>query len=329
MRTRTAAVDLTWNGTTVTAKISGETTAITYTDPASGEADSLDISIQDRNRRWINAWMPAAGDTLTAKIKLQDWAREGDTRVLSCGSFTLDNFTFAGWPITGSISGVSVPADGAFRETQRSKVWAKVTIKEMATEIAGRAGIALSWDAEGFDFTLTSIEQSNQTDCDFLVGVCKTYGLSMKVYAKKLVIFDREAYKAKPPVMTLAPSDMESWNWQTTLAGTYTGGEYAYTDPKTEKDITAKTGKGPRILKSSGKADSVADAERKIKAAVADANHGATTLSVTIMGNAALFAAQTIQITGLGKLSGKYYIDKVTHNLGSGYTMSLELSLVA
>lgn len=329
MNPRTATVDLTWNGTAITKKINGYTTAITYTDPASGEADSLEISIHDRDRRWINAWMPTAGDTLTAKIKLRDWAREGDNRALSCGSFTLDNFTFAGWPITGSISGVSVPADGAFRETQRSKVWDSVTIKEMATEIASRAGIALFWDAgAAFDFTIASIEQSTQTDCDFLMGICKTYGLAMKVYAQKLVIFDREAYKARPAVMTLYPSEIESWNWQTNLAGTYTGGEYAYTDPKTEQDITAKVGDGPRILKSSGKADSVADAERKIKAAVAEANHSATTLSVTITGNAALFAGQTINIAGLGKLSGKFYIDKVTHSLGSGYTMGLELSLI-
>lgn len=328
MRTRRAYVDLTWNGAAVTSKMAGMATSINYTDPASGEADSIDISIQDRDRRWISSWMPVAGDTLSARIKLQDWEREGDNRSLYCGFFILDDFSFAGWPVTGNISGVSVPADGAFRETQRSKTWENVTIKEIASEIAGRAGIALFWDAEGFDWTIKSIEQSKQNDCDFLMSLCKTYGLAMKVYAFQVVIFDREAYKAKRSAMVLRPDDIESWRWKTTLAGTYTGGEYAYTDPQTEEEIVAKVGGGTRILKRSGKADSVADAERKITAAVNDANHGSVSMSVSLMGNARLYAGQCVTISGLGRISGKYYIDKVSHSLGTGYTMQLDLSKV-
>lgn len=328
MNTRRAYVDLVWNGAAVTSKMAGMATSINYTDPASGEADSIDIAIQDRDRRWISSWMPSAGDTLSARIKLQDWGREGDNRSLSCGFFVLDDFSFAGWPITGSISGVSVPADGAFRETERSKTWENVTVKEIASEIAGRAKIALLFDAEGYDWAIKSIEQSSQTDCDFLMSLCSTYGLSMKVYAQKVVIFDREAYKAKRSAMTLRPADIESWSWKTTLAGTYTGGEYTYTDPATEEEIIAKVGDGERILKMSGKADSVADAERKIKAAVSSANHGSVSMSVTIMGNARLFAGQCVTVSGMAKISGKYYIDKVVHTLGSGYTMQLELSKV-
>ena len=35
-------------------------------------------------------------------------------------------------------------------------------------------------------------------------------------------------------------------------------------------------------------------------------------------------------MVGLGKLSGKYYIDTITHNVSGsgGYTMDLEMSLV-
>ena len=75
------------------------------------------------------------------------------------------------------------------------------------------------------------------------------------------------------------------------LAGTYNpAGEYTYTDPITEEEIKATVGTGTRILKQSGKADNLADAERKIQAAVDSANHGHTTLSLTITGNATLVA---------------------------------------
>ena len=322
MNTRRTTVDLIYNGAAVSAQIAPYNTDFSYTDPASGEADSLDISIHDRGRLWTVAWFPQVGDTLSATIR----ATGGS---LPCGLFILDNFDFSGWPITGTISGVSVPADSCFRETARTKNWENVTIQEIGKEIASRAGISLVWDVEGEPFKITNVEQSEQTDCEFYMGLCETYGLAMKVYSNKIVVYDREAYKKKGSAATLGPDDLLSWSWSTTMAKTYTGGEFTYTDPVTEEEIKVTVGGGNRILKQSGKADSKADAERQIQAAVDKANHGATKLSATIMGNAGLVASQCVDVEGLGRLSGKYYIDSITHRVGgSGYTMDLEMSLV-
>ena len=189
------------------------------------------------------------------------------------------------------------------------------------------ANIALAWDVEGDPITLKSVEQSEETDCAFYMSLCDTYGLAMKVYAQKIVVYDREAYKKKDPVAKITEADLKSWSWSKDMAGTYTGGEFAYTDPLTEMEIKVTVGEGTRIL--SGKADSEADAEKKIQAAVDKANHGSTKISATIMGNAALVASQCVTVVGLGKLSGKYYIDSITHRIGSsGYEMDLEMSLV-
>ncbi len=326
MKTRRAYVDLTWNGAAVTTKMTGYQENVTYTDQASGEADSLDVAIH--GEKWIGPWFPAEGDALTATIKVYDWERESDNRSLPCGSFVLDNPSFNGWPVTGTISTVSVPADSSFRETKRSKTWENVTVEEIGKEIAGRAGVALFYDVEGGPIQIKTIEQSERTDCDFYMDLCSTYGLAMKVYSKKIVVFDREAYKAKRPVGTITRDMVKSFSWSGQLAGTYTGGEYTYTDPYTEEEIKVNVGGGSRILKLSGKADSKADAERKIKAAVANANHGAKKLSMTIMGNAMWVASQCVAVKDMGKLSGKYYMDKIIHNVGGGYDMELEMSLV-
>ena len=223
---------------------------------------------------------------------------------------------------------MSVPADSSFRETERSKTWENVTVEEIGKEIAGRAGVDLSYDVEGGTIQIKTIEQSERTDCDFYMDLCNTYGLAMKVYSKKIVVFDREAYKAKGPVGTITRDMIEAFNGGGRLAGTYTGGEYTYTDPYTEEEIRVNVGEGPRILKRSGKADNKADAERKIKALVANANHGARKISITIMGNAMWVATQCVVVQGVGKLSGKYYLDKITHHIGKSYTMDLEMSMV-
>lgn len=330
MKTRSAQVDLTYNGTNVTTKMGDYQISVTYTDPASGEADSLDIEIHDRSGKWTTAWLPIAGDTLTASIRVMNWERAGDSRSLPCGFFILDDLSFSGWPVTGKISGVSVPADGAFRQTQRTQTWEGVTIREVAKVIAARAGISLVYDVSAKPFTLSSIEQNGQTDCEFLMSLCSTYGLSMKVYSSKIVIFEREEYKKKDPVGTLTESDLQSWSWNETLAGTYTGGQITYTDPITEEEITFSTGIGSRILRLSEKADGKADAERKIVAAVNAANHGSTSMTGSIMGNAKYVSGQCLTVVGIGKLSGKYYIDSITHGIGGdGYSMDLQLSLVA
>jgi len=329
MRGRRADVDLIYNGAAVNTQMADFKGGITYTDPASGEADTIDLGIHDRSGQWMTAWMPIQGDTIVATIKVTDWDAEGDNRELPCGFFILDDFTFSGPPTTGTISGISTPSEGAFKALQRSKTWENVTIQEVGKEVAARAGIELVWDVEGEPVTLASVEQSEQTDCDLITELCATYGYSVKVYAKKLVVFDREAYKAKDTVGIIRETDIKTWAWNRTLAGTYTGGEYAYTDPASEEDMVVSVGMGTRILKVTGKADSKADAQRKIQAAVDNANHGAVTLSVTMQGNARWVASQCITVTGLGKLSGKYYIDRITHTLGQGYEMALDLSLVA
>ena len=200
-------------------------------------------------------------------------------------------------------------AGTAFRTTARTKTWEKATLQAIGSELAQRAGIALVWDVEGGDVPIQTVEQTEQTDCEFYAALCETYGLCLKVYAKKLVV--------------------EGWDWHTTLEGTYTGGEYTYTDPATEEELKATVGGGPRILKQSGKADSAADAQRKITALVNNANHSATTLTVTIPGRPGLAATQCVRVEGMGRaIDGKYYINKATSRIGGGYTMDLELSKV-
>ncbi len=94
------------------------------------------------------------------------------------------------------------------------------------------------------------------------------------------------------------------------------------------EEVKVQVGSGPRILKKSGRVDSPADAERKLWAAIHQANHGSTKLSLSMRGTASLVASQCVMVEELGRLGGKYFIDSITHHIGGGYTMDLELSRV-
>ena len=94
------------------------------------------------------------------------------------------------------------------------------------------------------------------------------------------------------------------------------------------EEFTCNIGTGPRILKSNAQAHTAAEAKVKLEAAVKNANHSETTLSFSTMGQPNLVAGQTINITGLGRANGKYYIDKATHSVGETYTTAFECSKV-
>jgi len=316
------------------AELIGEWTEFRYTDPAEGEADEIEVSVFGKGTDWLNEKTPELGAEITASIEAKNWSAAPGGGKLECGEFLLDDFSFSGWPAEGKVSAVSSPADSAFRETEKSKVWENVTLEEVGKEIAGNAGISLTWDVEDAPPAIKSLEQDEETDCEFFEGLCEDYGLCVKIYKNKLVVYDREAYKKKDAVATITPQDVESWDWKKTLAHTYTGGTYSYTIPikkAKDKKVSVSIGEGPRILHKSGKADSAADAELKITAAVNNANHGATTMSFSTMGRTDLVATQCVKVEGFGTLiDGKYYLDKVTHNVSAsgGYTTDYEASKV-
>lgn len=311
-------------------EISGGTIDFSYTDVSGGNSDSLSISMEDRDGLWIDAWMPQKGDMVTAAILIEDWEKEGDDRNLYTGEFVVDETGLSGEPVSISIGAVSKPADDAFSITKRSQTWENVTLQKIAQTIAGRYNLALVYEAEAIP--ILAKEQNEEEDGSFLKSLCESYGLMLKIYRRKLVIYDREQYKKKPPVLFFDRSEIApNWSYEWSLDGSYTGGKITYTDPKTEKDITYTTGTLTRPLEINEKADNAADAERIIKAKVAEANHGIEKISFEILGEPTLVGGMVIGITGFGrKINGNYFIDTAEHTVSrsNGYVTKISASRI-
>lgn len=341
-KARQAAVRLIYGNTDITADISGILESFRYKDCAEGESDSVSIAIDATGDEWKGSWMPDKGAKLYPTIEVTDWNFGGvasSIRDLSaeCGAFTLDDLSYSDAPDVLNIGAVAKPNDTGFSERDRDFDWKNTSVQRIAEEIAVRYGLELQF--EGPDHEIKVKEQSG-TDSAFLQELCETYGLCMKVYTEKLWIYNREAYKATDPAFTVcrvAPADdptalcvqRGSFNWNTTLAGTYTGGIFTYTNEKEEIDISVEVGTPERQLKLNKKASSEADARAQLEASIANANHKATTISFTMMGYPAGAAAQCFTLLGYGTMDGKYFIDSMEHRLdSSGYTTKIEASKV-
>ncbi len=297
----------------------------TYTDPASGESDTISITLTNTDLRWAKGWMPGKGDKLTAKIIEKSWDKAGQKKSFFCGKFCIDDISYSGPELTCTIGGVSVPDGNAFRCTQRNRTWKKAVLKEVASEIAKRYHLKL--DYTGGTVTLGTIEQNNETDSSFLKKCCKDYGMGIKIYCGRIVIYDKAEFEAKKPVAVIKKADLQNWSYNTTITGTYTGASIKYTSGKDDEEIKCVVGSGKRILNITEKAESLKEAQLKACARVNAENEKAAVMTATIMADIRIAAGCTVKITGLGHLSGKYFVDQVIHNLeaDSGYTMDLEM----
>ncbi len=308
------------------AKIAGQTTAFSYTDAASGQSDSVSITLADIGKEWLGRLMPKRGASLGVRIICTNWGRGEKKESFDCGTFVIDDISFSGRPLSCVLGGVSVPAMDDFKSLPVTNTWEKTTIREIASQIAAKAGVPLYYDAD--TIKIAEIEQNRQTNSAFLYSLCEKYGLAMKVYNRRIVIFDIVTYEAKQAVLTLREADMLSWSFNTTVDGTYTGVHLDYTDPDTEKTIKVTMGSPGRMYAVNTQASGKYDAELQAAAAVNAANRGMQTMEVTIRADSRIVASHCVMITGLGSLDGKYYVDKIRHSLGNGYTMQLSIHKV-
>lgn len=306
-------------------QIEGEVESLTYTDNASNESDSLDLTMDAENER-----LPEKGAVLRPYILGRNWEREGDNRKIYCGLFVLDDVNYRDTPSVLQVSGVAKPSDTDFSELEREIIWKNTSIRRIGETIAARYGLGFSYDAEDYEI---ECDEQDGIDSNYYNTLCKNYGLILKVYARRLWVYDREAYKRKRPVKTIDRSDIirGSFNYSTTLSGTYTGGYFTYTDPDKDCDIVCSVGSGPHIKSVSRRATSVHDAAIQLCAEINNANHGTTKIRFSLPGEWRVSAGNNIQLTGYGaQINGKYFVDRVTHRVSrsGGFTSDLECSRV-
>ena len=298
----------------------------TYTDPATGESDSASLELCNISMIWANKWLPKKGDKFTATIDTLNWSKAGTSNKFSCGTFCCDdrNFSFPG-NATATIQGTSVPEKQAFRSTLRSKTWKNITIKEIARRIAKRYKLKLYYDAA--TIKVKSKEQSKKDDCSFLKDLTNEYGLYIKVYGGKIIIYDAARYEAKKSVATIDYNDVINGEYNSTLAGTYTGATIKYTKGSNKKEYTYKVGSGSRILTLTEKVDNLTDARIKAKAQLAEENRKAETIKLTIAAEGLkLRASSCFTLKNAYEMNGKYFIDKITRKVGAsgGYTVEID-----
>lgn len=333
MKARYAAVNCVYNGKDISADLAAFMKSFSVREVLSGEADSAEITLEDREELWQGDWMPDRGALLDVKMSVGNWEAPGDFRTLPLGKFEVDEITNTGPPNEAKIRLVSIPNASNLRSVEKTRAWEKTKLSQIIKDIADGAEMESYYDAEE-DPIQERAEQSEETDLSFLQKLCKDAGLALKITDKKIVVFDISKYEQADPVMQITKGQQSvlSFECRTTIHDIYKAChvkykhaqqdemiDYTFTDPKRKEGQT---------LQVNEKVDSLEEAEKLAKKKLHEKNLEEVAVSLTMVGNFALLASNTVQLVGWHTYDGKYLIMRSTHDIGNGYTTKIELRRV-
>ncbi len=340
IKARQCQVLVTYDDKDISTDLQPYLKGVSYTDNLSGEADDLQLTLEDKEGLWQSTWFPDKGATLDVSIKLSNWQGINEQTV-RLGLFEIDEITSQGVPSEVQIKAVSVPDSNSLRGKERTRSWEKAELKKIANDIATDAELALVYDVEDYNPTIDRAEQTEQSDLSFLYKLCADHGLALKICNKQVVIFDEAKYETADAVMlllkpgaistsTLAVVDkLKSYSLRSKVRDTYKACHVKYQESKKKAKIEA-TFTDPnktegKTLEVNEQVKSIAEAERLAKKKLREKNCEEVTGSFSFLGNPELLAAVNVELAGYGAFDGKYIITKATHDIGNGYTTNIDI----
>lgn len=342
MEARRISVIIKYNNKDISVDISKYLKIISYTDNLSGEADDLQITLEDKAGLWQSTWIPEKGALLDVMLQQKYWQTlSALPQSLRLGLFEIDEITSSGYPSEVQIKAVSVPDNNTLRGTERSRSWEKAKLQVIANDIASAAGMSLFWDTEE-NPVLDRVEQTEQSDLSFLYAICKDKGLALKISDKKIIVFDEAKYEAekakitivKPGTVYKKESGMKylfvgtGYSLRTKIRDIYAACRVSYQQGSSKSNIEATytaAGKKGKTLQVNEQVESVAEALNLAKKRLREKNKDEVTGSLNMLGNFVLLSGVTVNLLGFGAFDGKYLITRASHDIGSGYTTNINV----
>lgn len=330
---RRATLTITMAGVDISASMSSYLSSLTYTDNEEGEADDLQIQLFDRDEVWQTSWLSEIIESdalqkfkIRATINRLNWKSDGKDLSLPCGEFELDEVQCKAPPNTVTLKASSLPFTAAIRQTLRSKAWEKYNLSGIGAEMAAANGMSFQFLSSSNPYYERQ-EQTMESDISFLYKLCKNAGISLKVTAASLVLFDQRQYESKEPVMVIKRGC--GYTSRTLSASTadrqYASCRVSYVDldgnliEGIAKVADYKDGDtNNQQLEITEKVASVAEAKALAEKRLRYANKYARTAQFTFPGNPALVAGVVVQIEGWGGWAGKYLVYQAKHTVSNG-----------
>ena len=305
-----------------------------FKDNAGGKADEVQLTLHDRDGKWIGPWRPQKGTAITASITVHDWEREGHTVTLPCGTFKADEIEFSGPPDKVKIKAVTSALTTGLRDEDKTRAWENFSLKNLAGQLATENGLELMYDGPEHGFARQ--DQREESDLGFLQRLANERGMVCKVHDGKLVVYSAAGADASKAVITIPKQggmySPTSYSFKESSSKTgYKGAKVAYTDSTTGTTHTAEVAApgadatDEKMLQLNKRVESERDAMRLGASELRDKNKEKNKATLEFMGNPAVVAGVVIAVTGFGCFDGSWFVESCEHKIGSGYKTSVEI----
>lgn len=317
---------LTYNGVPLWEAISSDVISLTFTDNIEGEADEIQIDIQNASGKWFSAWTPEHGDEIKG-----EYGYVGGIMV-PIGTFYVDKPCAKGGRggDTFSTSGQSAPVSKALR-TKKTKGFEKQKLGDIAKKVAGEHGMQIVGTPPDIQFD--RITQRRETDLAFLKRLSEDYGAFFKVAGKKIVFMPRKDVWEREAIRTLVKGTREiiSYTLNYEAAKTASKAKASYYDgnqkKKIEVEVEDKEVKTGDTLRLDDRAENEGQAKAMAKSKLQQANMKQWSGNFTIVGDPMLLAGQNVLTQGYGRWDRKYSISRARHQLvRGGLTVAIEIA---
>ncbi len=267
------------------------------TDNAGGKPDSIIAIFSDTEGLW-SKWKPQKNDTLQIK-------KDG----FDTGSMYIDEL--AQRPGIFELKALSIPQTA---KTARTQGWENVRFLEFATQIASRHGFTLE-TYNIVNHLYERVDQIDETDLAFLAYRSMLEGYALKINNNHLVIYDEaiEEEKAVSTTAIIRKSDMQgSFEFRNKSTDIYS--KCIVRNNVIQGEFADSNINGPTLRKNVYISNQ-AEANRWSKGYLRSFNKYQSLGNFSIDLNTKLAAGILSEIRDIGLFDGKYFIDRLIHDL--------------
>ena len=306
------------DGSELKPGIKSRVSSISIVDEVGFISDQVMIDLEDSEG---DLAIPKSGASLSVAV-----GYDGELR--SLGNFVVDEVGLDDGGMT--INGKGFDTDKGLK-TIKIKKYDTKNLGQIVSDIAkGNKLEALVNDSFRTIELERELLQQNESDLHLLNRLAKTYDGILKIQGDKLL------FSKKGTGKTVSGRDMKEMvinraevsSWSMNIAGRSEYRKVICEVVDVDKGIREKieVGERPPILRIQAPFNDKNKAINEAKTRLKGSGYQSKSLSITIEGNPQLRSETVVDVRGFRKgIDGKWIVLRSTHNLGSGYTTTLEL----
>lgn len=319
---------LIYRGVDISSELDPMTTSVSYTDKLHGEADEIDVAVQDKDGRWKGEWKPEPGDLMNLTI------HDGLGGVLPCGDFEMDEPDASGdrGGDIMTIRGLAAPISKPLR-TEKTRAFEKQSLSQIVNKVAGENGLSVEGDIE--NLTFERVTQRRERDLEFLTRLAEDTGHYFSVRGTRAIFTSIKSVDGGAAALTIRHAmrgtTLLSYSLKQQTADTYSSAKVTHLDENKKEMIEAEERDGEvrtgDILRVSGeRVETQSQATALAKSRLHYKNRKSTSGSISLVGDVRVVAGVVVDLADFGKYSGRLLVDSSTHSMSrGGYTTGAEL----